>query len=369
MSKSEKSWRKSLPKKVLVLTGKRGGYGAMRNMLTLLRGDPFFDLCLVATDMHLRHEFGYTVDEVNKDFPNTHTITLNDTGRTPASRASALGELQSFLVTEFEVQKPDCLILIGDRGESLVAATAALHMSIPIAHIQGGDRTGGIDNSIRRAISQMATWHFVSCADSLVRISRIVEEFRVYEVGDLHIDAIRLMDKTHEPEDGPGIIIVIYHPETGPEASDPFHGIAAIMDAVHYMSGKKIVLVYPCSDPGYKSIIKVLEHYSTRVGFHTYKNMDQDDFLNLLSRAELIVGNSSCGIIEAPYLGIPAVNVGSRQEGRWTCGNVVHCTGGAQAIGYAIAAAMLLESPSFDKSYYGDGHAGEKIVEILREVL
>jgi len=363
-----------MSKKVLVLTGKRGGYGAMKPMLTLLRDDPHFDLCLVATDMHLRHEFGHTVDEIKKDFPNVREEILYDTGRTAASRVWALGDLQSEMSSIFEIKKPDCLVLFGDRGESLVAATAALHMSIPIANIQGGDRTGGIDNSIRFAISAMSTYHFVSCQDSEYRLQLSSGRQRsrmpnIYIVGDLHIDAILNMNKTHEPEGGPGIIIVIYHPETGPGGFNPREGITEVLDAIFPLriEKRKVVCIYPCSDPGYKDIVSVLEELPVGGNISVHKNMEQDDFLNLLSRADLIVGNSSCGIIEAPYLGVPAVNVGNRQRGRLRCGNTMDCGTRSHDIRLCIEAAHRLKRP-FDRPY-GDGHAGEKIVNILREVL
>lgn len=348
----------------------------MKSILTLLRDDPYFDLCLVATDMHLSEEFGYTIDEVDKDFPDTVRIKLKDTGRELASRAWALGELQSSLVTEFEAQGPDCIVLFGDRGESLVAATAALHMSIPIAHIQGGDRTGGIDDSIRFAISAMSTHHFVSCNNSADELEDTVlnpENIRI--VGDLHIDAIRCMNKTpdgnktHEPEGGPGIIIVIYHPETGPGAFDPGDGMREITEAIALTADwdNRVVIIYPCSDPGCKDIVEVIESFPSDYRLQVHKNMEQDDFLNLLSRAELIVGNSSCGIIEAPYLGISAVNVGNRQRGRLRCGNTMDCGTKSHDIKLCVEAAHRLKRP-FEQPY-GDGHAGEKIVDILREVL
>src|ERR1700689_768677 len=210
-------------RKIMVLTGKRGGFGAMKPMLRLLRDDPAFELQLVVTDQHVSERFGRTVQEIETEFPVAAAVDMDQKDDKPESRARALGICLQGMADTLARLKPDLCVPYGDRGEVLAAATAATALNIPIAHIQGGDISGSQDEIIRHAVTKLSHLHFPSTEESAERIRRMGEEdWRIHVVGDNHIDLIAAgeyaqpaevmrelgLDLTHP------VIVVLQHSET-----------------------------------------------------------------------------------------------------------------------------------------------------------
>ena len=366
-----------MTKKVLVLSGKRGGYGAMKQLLEAIDRSPVLELYLVLTDQHLSHGFGYTIKEVEKEFTVSAALELNHQDGSPISRARAMARLTDLFSLELEKIDPDACVLYGDRSEVLVAAMCCNLFNIPIFHIQGGDKSGSTDELFRHAVTKLSHVHFPSCSDSAGRIIQLGEQpDRINCVGDCHIDKILSGNFMAEAEvrnlldlnnDRP-VVILLQHSETS-EPQDSYRQICVTLEA---LSGFdiNIVAVYPCSDPGYDGIVRGLTE-SKLPNLRLYKNLDAPLFWGLMSFAGALIGNSSAGIVESACFGLPTINIGRRQLNRICSQNVIHVEHDSSQISIAIYKALFdLDFKSIAKNVenlYGDGHAGERIATSLED--
>jgi GDP/UDP-N,N'-diacetylbacillosamine 2-epimerase (hydrolysing) len=341
----------------------------MRPMLRLMRDSEEFELDLVACDMHTDERFGDTVTEMDREFQPIRLV--NDPGLT---RPEQISEIASNMATFLESHRPDLLMLYGDRGESLAAAMVATEMCIPIAHLQGGDRSGTMDDRRRHAISHLADLHFVSNEDSgryLAGIMPIKAVPNIKLVGDSHLDPIFEMDYLTKAETCGELeldpmmekYIVLLHPDPTSPIDDDLV-LANIMDAIDSIE-RQIVMIYPCSDPGWEKVVKQIHWYNGHQNIQIFKNLPSRTFLGLLAAADCIVGNSSCGLIEAPYLDTPCVNVGHRQDGRLCPESVWNCNHKTDQIEAAFDAARYAQPPF--KKLYGNGATGKRIINHLKE--
>jgi UDP-N-acetylglucosamine 2-epimerase (non-hydrolysing)/GDP/UDP-N,N'-diacetylbacillosamine 2-epimerase (hydrolysing) len=368
----------SKKRKICILSGKRGGYGALTRTMNLIEKDPSLKLQLIVTDMHLSSKFGKTLLEVEKSFKVSAKIDMEQRDGSPLARTRALIKCLEKIPRALEKLKPDIFLCLGDRGEVLVSVVAAVNMGIPIAHIQGGDVSGNLDEFFRHAITKLSHIHFPSTRDSAKRIERMGEEkWRIFAVGDTHVDLIanRMYTKNHMVRKRFGLdrnekyLILLQHPvSTEPEKS--YSQMSQTLKAVKKI-GLRAIVVYPCSDQGYEGIINAMRKFKKEKNFSFHKNIEAPDFLGLLSGAEVLVGNSSSGIIEAPHFKLPVVNIGKRQLGRIRDKNVIDVKGSWLDISEAIKKAS---SKKFRKSLkscgkiYGDGRSAEKIVKTLKNI-
>lgn len=365
---------------VAVLTGKRGGYGAMKPMLHLIDNDPSLKLSLIVTDQHLNPKFGETISEVEKDFKIAAKVQMDQQDDTGLNRSRALGQCLSNMAGTLNELRPDILVLYGDRGEVLVAATAALHLGIPVAHLQGGDISGNTDELMRHAITKLSHVHFPSTQESADRLQGMGEAAeRIHVVGDNHVDAIVagyytapiiVREKFSIMEDERPII-VLYHPETT-RVRDHYNDMSNILGSV-LSRGLRTLLIYPCSDAGYDGIVEAICEHENKPRVSAHKNIDAPDFWGLMAIASVFVGNSSAGLIETPYFGLPAINIGARQLGRKHAENLIHCDSSAVAVNDALIKA--LEDTKFQTVAqncarpFGDGMAGTRIVDVLKNIV
>lgn len=367
------------PRKIFVLTGKRGGFGAMKPMLRLLRDATDMELLLVVTDQHVSARFGNTIKEVEQEFKVTAAVDMEQQGDAPHQRARALGVCLTRMSDVLEQLKPDFCVLYGDRGEVLATAIAATNMSIPIVHLQGGDISGSVDEQVRHAVTKLAHLHFPSTRESGERIARMGEEpWRIHVVGDNHIDLIvagqyagrEEVAKALDLDLSKPVVVVLQHSETtAPDAA--YEQMVETLIPVRE-SGMQTVVVHPCSDVGFGGIIKAIEELAVEPQFRVRVNLDAPIFWGLLGIASAFVGNSSAGIIETPTFRLPTINVGRRQEGRLHAENVIHVP--HERVAIAAALDRALHDANFRATVkncsqpYGDGKAGERIVEVLRTV-
>jgi UDP-hydrolysing UDP-N-acetyl-D-glucosamine 2-epimerase len=297
--------------KIDFLTGKRGGFGAMVPTLKALQ--QFADLRVIATDQHIDRRFGGTVQEIVDEGFNPLGIKLPD----GQPRAAQLGWLAQTLALLWREELPDVLLLIGDRGESLAGAMAAQQLGgIVIAHIEGGDVTGCIDDSTRHAISKLAHLHFVTGIEQRARLIRMGEiGENVCVVGDVHID--RLMLELAKPVVGDerfeDATVILHHPDTlHPERIQD-----EIQEICEITRDSKRLFIHPCSDNGHEIILRCIEYEIGLYGGWFEKNIPHGAFINGLRQARKFVGNSSALVREASYIdGLKTVLVGDRQEGR-----------------------------------------------------
>jgi GDP/UDP-N,N'-diacetylbacillosamine 2-epimerase (hydrolysing) len=367
-------------KKIAVLTGTRAEYGILHPVLKAIKAQQDLKLQLVVTGMHLSHQFGYTVSEIIKDgFKISSRVAMTATDDNLSAMSKSIGQGVIGMTQTWEQLEPDVILILGDRIEPLAAAISGAYMNIPVAHIHGGDSsTGGLDEYARHAITKLAHIHFPATNQSAARIIQMGEdEWRVHMVGSPALDAI-----LHEPLVPPQIIakrldidllkplvLVVQHPVTT-EPNQSSEQMTETMEAVVKI-GHPAIVFYPNSDAGGRAIIDVINNYIKKFPFiKTIPSLPRREYLSLLKAASALVGNSSSAIIDAPSLGIPAVSVGIRQEGRERGYNVIDVGYRREEIVKAIKKTLtdseFIREVKKCKSPYGDGKASIRIVEILK---
>lgn len=367
-------------RKTAVVTGTRAEYGILYPVLKAIEASTRLELYLVVTGMHLSHEFGYTVREIEEDgFKIDTRVDMLLSSDTPAGMAKSVGLGIIGLAQAWEQLKPDVILVLGDRVEPLAATIAGVYMNIPVAHIHGGDVCGSIDDSARRAITEFAHIHFPATKKSAERIIMMgEEEWRVYQVGSPALDVIlseslipveQLAEKYDFDLSQP-LILLVQHSVTTQVDQAPKQ-IRETLGAVVEM-GYPAVLIYPNSDAGGRRIIEVIKEHESYPFIKTFKSLPRKEYLSLMKAASVMVGNSSSGIVEAPSFGLPVVNIGVRQEGRERGKNVTDVGHDKQGIVRAIEKALtdkgFLSEVKKCENPYGDGKAGQRIAEILSRV-
>lgn len=364
---------------ICVWSGKRGGFGAMTPTMQEIARQPDMRMSVVVTDQHLYDRFGQTIKEVQASFPIAAAIDMEQRGDANRDRARAIGVCLTKSADVLADLAPDILLVIGDRGEVFAACIAAHNLRIAIAHVQGGDVSGSLDEPVRHAITKLAHIHFPSTEASARRLLAMGEEaWRVHAVGDTHIDQILLGKKTPPEElraryqlaEGEPFLLVLQHSDSTDPGNSQHH-MAETLAAVMTFN-LRTLLVYPCSDQGFEGIIQQIEAHRGRPQVTIHQNIPASDFIGLQSLAAALVGNSSAGLIETPYFGLPAVNVGDRQIGRERCENVLDVPYAREKIQTAIHRA--LHDAAFRAACrqvrppFGDGTAHKRIAEVLRTV-
>ena len=362
--------------KLLFITGSRGEWGYIRPILRLCRKRKDIDLSLCVTNMHLLPTYGMSIKEIESDgFKIDHIIYMSLDGYNHFTMVKSLGIFLTSLSDIIAGEKPDWIILAGDRGEQLMGALVGAFCYIPVAHIQAGELSGNIDGMTRHAIGKYAHMHFASNEDATQRLLKLGEEpFRIHQVGAPQLDELVQgmytkradLEKKYSIDLSGDYCLVVQHPIT--EAFAQAAGqIKTTMDALKQFDIAKIV-VFPNNDAGSIMVRDGIERY--RHGrFHSFSNLKRADYLGFLRHAACIVGNSSSGLIEAPMFHIPAVNIGSRQGNRIRGNNVIDVPFDKKAIANAIGKAL---SSDFRKGLkrschkpYGDGRSSELIISIL----
>lgn len=370
-----------MSKRIAVLTTGRQDYGILRFLCQALDAASDFELSLIVGGMHLSPIFGQTIREIEEDgLPICEKIDVLSASDSNVAAAQSAGLMTLLMAGALERQRPTLLIVMGDRYETLAAATAATLMKVPVAHLQGGEETeGAIDNSMRHAITKLGHLHFVSNTLHAQRVLQMGEEAgRVFVVGAPGLDAIRkttLLTRAElETEVGtpltPPVLVVTYHPTTLASVSSR-EEIDAVLDALSTFDGT-VIFTLPNADPENGVIRKaILEFVEMHPRAHAFDALGSRRYLSFLKQADAVLGNSSSGLIETPLFELPTVNVGDRQKGRMRGINVIDVPPDTLAIGKSLFCAL---SPAFRESLrgmespYGDGRAVERIVALLRQV-
>jgi|2_EtaG_2_1085320.scaffolds.fasta_scaffold00253_27 UDP-hydrolysing UDP-N-acetyl-D-glucosamine 2-epimerase len=317
-------------KNIGVLTGKRGGFDALLPLINAL-SEQDVELMVYAVDQHLLEKYGSTWYRVMNEIPQKDTVGAITVGNPQSfdsitTRCKNLGDLMEQL--PIYMANSDAMILYGDRSEVLVAAQVCHLHGVPIIHFEGGEITGTTDDATRRAISQLASVHFAPTHEACERlIYQGIHNRNIYDVGDLHLNKFARADFRQLEElgisAGRDISITIYHPST---EIDPGKGMRHIGAGLWNQRDMQHVFIYPCTDPGNHAIIDLMESHRSEKDFYVYKNLDGDTFAALLKAATILIGNSSCGIKESPYVGTWALNLGDRQKGRAQDLATVNCS-------------------------------------------
>lgn len=359
-------------RRIVYVSGTRADFGLLASTLLRADADPGLDVSICVTGMHLLPEFGLTVREVEATgLPIMARIPVDFAGADGVGMARALGQALIGMTDAFVAQRPDLVLLLGDRGEMLAGALAALHLNIPIAHLHGGERSGTVDEPVRHAISKLSHYHFTATTGARERLVRMGEHpDHVFVTGapgldglteQLGQDRLALCDK-YQLDPARPVALVVFHPVVQ-EACSAGTQMKNLMAAVRAKNLQALCLM-PNADAGNASIRAALEAWRGDPDVRLVTHLPRAEFISWMAAADVQVGNSSSGIIEAASFGLPVVNVGSRQSEREQSGNVVDCDTTQIAILEAIEAARALYGRKF-VNVYGNGNAGKRIVELL----
>ncbi len=366
-------------KKVAYISGSRADYSPIKR--TLLELNKRVDLTIIATCMHLSPEFGLTIKEIERDGFKIQKAEMIHEEDTLVSMVKSFGRGVSGITDAIGDISPDLILVEGDRGESLAGAIIGAHMNIPVIHHGGGDIGGSIDNKIRYGITMFADYHLVGNEDSYKRLSEMgIPEDRLFNVGEPGLDDIYKSDFTKKEKiieeygidaENP-LILLVQHPNTE-EYSDVKEQITETMEAIRELNIQTIA-IYSNSDAGGRQINQTLEDYASDLGFlKVYPHIERMDFLGLMNVCEVMVGNSSAGIMELPSFKKPFVNIGTRQKNRLRAGNTIDVGYNREEIVAGIRKGIS-DSDFRDilntiKNPYGDGRSCLMIIELILQVL
>ena len=324
-------------RKVCVVTGTRAEYGLLSRLMWLIRADHDLTLQIIATNMHLSPEFGLTYKEIEADgFTIDKNVPMHKLADTSNGIVKSMAVELSGIADAYEELRPDLIVLLGDRYEMLIAATAALVYKIPIAHIHGGEITeGAFDDAIRHAITKMSHLHFTSTEEYRRRVIQLGEQpDRVFNVGSLGVENIKKMTLMSKDEIEKSLgfelnkktVIATYHPVTLTKGNNRIE-MDEFLTALDEEKNIRVLFTMPNSDTEGTYISERISEFTTRNRERAiaFTSLGMKRYLSVIKHVAAVIGNSSSGIIEAPSLGIPTLNIGDRQKGRVTCDSIISC--------------------------------------------
>jgi len=369
--------------KVCVISGSRAEYGLLRNVLFPLKKSKLINLQFIVTGSHLSSKHGKTIDEIKEDAikidEKIDILTEDDSSIGIADSISKAIEITSRALTKLN---PDMILVLGDRYEIFAVSTAAMILNIPISHIHGGEITeAAIDEAIRHSLTKMSYFHFVTTEVYKKRVIQLGEDpKRVFFVGGLGIDSIentslltrKQLEKKFNVKLNKTFLMITYHSVTL-ERENNLKTVKEMLEALDHFKDSSLIFTAPNADPDGGNITKAIKSFiGKNSNAHFFTSLGQNGYLSFLKEADCVVGNSSSGILEAPYCGVGSVNIGDRQKGRLKPKSVVDVSNDASSIRDGIKTVL---SENFKYSIqnqhnpFGDGNAGTKIVAILEQEL
>ena len=368
-------------RKICIITGTRAEYGLLKPLMDRIINDSDFILQVIVTGAHLSSEFGHTISHIENDgIPVAEKVEMLLGSDTPVGIAKSMGLGLIGLAEAYTRLKPDIIVLLGDRYEILCAAAAALIQKIPIAHIHGGEITeGAFDESIRHAVTKLSHYHFTAAEQYRKRVIQLGEDpNKVFNVGAIGLDAIKsfqLFTRAQLESDlkirfRKQNFLVTFHPATL-ELQTAQEQFTELLNALSHFKGTFKIFTKANADTGGRLINKMLAEFVEDHSNHAvlFDSLGQLRYISIMKLCDAVIGNSSSGIIEAPFLKIPTVNIGDRQKGRIKADSIIDCIPEQNVIEKSVRAA--LES-SFRlrlenlKTHYGNGTASDNIVSILK---
>jgi GDP/UDP-N,N'-diacetylbacillosamine 2-epimerase (hydrolysing) len=371
-----------MKKTVCVVSGSRAEYGLLKNLLQCIQLSKNLNLELVITGSHISKKYGLTLEEIISDgFQNFHTVDmqLGDDTSKGITKSMGLGLIE--FADLFNKLSPDLIAIVGDRYETFVAATAAMVGRIPIAHIHGGELTeGAIDDVIRHAITKFSHLHFVATNEYRNRVIQLGENPKyVYCVGGLGVDAIQGLSLLSRYEIEAELrlklkkynFLITYHPETLGKIS-PEKQIYELLLALENFRDVNLIFTAPNADMGGNTIKKAIDEFVKKnSNAYFFQSLGQKKYISCLAHFDVVIGNSSSGLLEAPSFKIATVNVGERQKGRIAAKSVINCQCNSESIKDAINKSLSLEfrkKIKFIRNPYEKKGSAKKIVEIIENL-
>lgn len=366
-------------RKVGVVTGSRADFGILRPLLKGIDESSDLELCLIVTGSHLSKDLGYTVAEVrDSKLPIASELDILSNSDSRISVCESIGKGVIQFSKCFDLEKPDILLVLGDRYEILAAVQAALVLNIPVAHLHGGETTeGAFDESIRHAITKMSQVHFTSTETYKNRVIQMGENpSLVFNVGALGLETISKMkfltreelENSLEIKLKENIFLVTFHPETLSELSAGEQVKELFEALLGFDQNVSIIFTLSNADPLGREVSKLVEDWcSDKEDALAFPSLGSHRYLSLMKESSLVIGNSSSGIIEAPFFGVRTVNIGDRQKGRVAAPSIYHCGNNKKQIKDAIRDALEAGN-TLASDMYGSGNTSQKVLEILRDL-
>lgn len=371
---------KSKKLKVAVFTGSRAEYGLLFWLMRDIDADKDMKLYVIASGMHLSHEFGDTYSKIEEDgFKIDEKVEILLSSNTPIGILKSMGLGLIGYSESFTRIKPDLIIILGDRFEALAAAQSAMLLRIPILHLHGGEITeGAYDDSIRHAITKLSYLHATSTEEYRKRVIQLGESpNRVKYVGAIGLDAIKKMKFLNRKELTKSLnfdcncpyFLITFHPTTLDSRNDSV-AFSNLLSALDSFKEFNLIFTYPNADDGGRKIIERIKDYSIKNSDRAFSvpSMGQLNYLSALKHASLVIGNSSSGIIEAPSFKIPSVNIGVRQKGRLSARSVYHSSIHLKDIKNAINSSLKLDQNSKNfKNPYELNNTSRNIINMIKK--
>jgi GDP/UDP-N,N'-diacetylbacillosamine 2-epimerase (hydrolysing) len=361
-----------MTRRICYVTGTRADFGLMQTCLQAIQAHPALDLDLIVTGMHLSAAHGHTVQEIrDAGLPVRAEFPVPLDPATGATMARNLGRMVIAFVDEWDADRPDLVLLLGDRGEMLAGAIAAIHLNLPVVHVHGGERSGTVDEPVRHAISKLSHCHFVATAASRERLIRMGEHpDAVWVTGAPGLDGLAqlatlsravLCQEQMLDTDRP-VALMVFHPVLQ-EAAQTAEATGLILDSLRDQ-GTQVVALMPNSDAGSGPIREVLQQRSGHDGVRVLTHLARPRFASWMAQCDLMIGNSSAGIIEAATFGTPVLNLGSRQNLRERNANTIDAPLERQALLKSLH-GLLSRGRLPPTNVYGDGQTASRISDLL----
>ncbi len=367
-------------KKICILTAARSEYGLLKWVIDGVNKDYELELQLVVTGAHLSEEHGMTVRFIEEDgYPIAVRVDMQLVSENKRDIVRSMGQCSIGMADTLADLNPDVVVVLGDRYELLPIVSSALVLGIPVAHISGGDVTeGAIDNEVRNAVSMMSAIHFPGVESSAENLRRMLgKDAPIYIAGEPGLESFLRFDLMSRDELAENLeldtdkqwCLVTLHPETKICIEENVTMAENLFRVMQGMEGVQFVISKANADYGGSQINAFWEQSvkQTPDRFKLFTSLGQRRYLSFMKQAAGVLGNSSSGIVEAPFMGIPVVNIGDRQKGRHLCKNVIQCGRSFEEIKDAVE--KMQSQPVIVDTYYGDGHASEIIIKKLKEWL
>ena len=357
-----------MSKKIVFLTGTRADFGKLKSLINILNGKPEFEVHIFATGMHMDKQYGFTVREIEKcGYSNIFKYINHDGG---ASMDITLSRTIEGFAKYVHLLQPDLIVVHGDRSEALAGSTVGALNNILVAHIEGGELSGTVDELIRHAVSKLSHLHFVANDEAGKRLAQMGErEENIYIIGSPDMD-VMLSEKLPVWNE----VAIAYEIPFQKFSISMFHPVTTEVDEMDVYAGQYIdaleatglnyIVIYPNNDNGSGFILNKLKRLQVNSRFRLFPSVRFEAFLVMMKMAQFIIGNSSAGIREAPYYGIPTINVGTRQNGRTRNEQIIHTGYDTAEILSGVEKALSTQvKPS---ALFGSGNSDILFLEILQ---
>ncbi len=366
-------------KKICVVTATRAEYGYLKWLMKDIQADSSLELQVIATGTHLDKSQGYTVDQIKADgISVTAEIDVNLDNSSPKAICQTMAHYADKFSSVLSELKPDVMVVLGDRYELLPICSTAFMLQIPIAHLSGGDVTeGALDDGVRNAVTMLATYHFPITEDCANNIRRMRgQDKNIFVTGSTSLDFFNRTELMTREELASNLgldvskkwALCTLHSETKQDIDFNIKMAKSLIEAIKScLFVYQFVITNANADLGGKEINKLMSNFASESKGSVVQvpSLGQKRYLSFMKQVELVLGNSSSGILESPFLGIPTINIGERQKGRYRCENIIQSSIDTSEIKEAV---KLVETGKYSvkSAYWGNGNASSKIVEVLK---